>query len=360
MSTAPRVLVLSGGLIHLVNQLAVVLERPELRGGAAEIALLLTGAITWDPLRLAEQHRAIERWLEQLRQLDPEAMAPVHLVREPETLEPDTYDLACLNNQWQQVQRDPCEQLGIPTWLICGDGLGIYYRCARELKAILPSLLNRPIPEPGRRVHTVLEGAQPHWHRPHGPVDPVPLGTRARLFEALVASFGAACQPFVEACLAATQPERALWLCSLPNLAHQFPGERLPPELLEAWIAQLSGFDPSLDRLLLLEHPKAPASGSFGPEPPAGVAAVLRSAVPVEVLVRTLQQAAPGRRLVVAGLTSALYGVRSLSGAEVVWLGLRPLWTHNPRYRHHPLEFLHRLVRVRRMAWLTQRLVTPC
>lgn len=180
MSTAPRVLVLSGGLIHLVNQLAVVLERPELGGGAAEIALLLTGAITWDPLRLAEQHGAIERWLEQLRQLDPEAMAPVHLVREPEALEPGTYDLACLNNQWQQVQRDPCERLGIPTWLICGDGLGLYYRCARELKAILPSLLNRPIPEPGRRVHTVLEGAQPHWHRPHGPVDPVPLVTQRR------------------------------------------------------------------------------------------------------------------------------------------------------------------------------------
>jgi hypothetical protein len=78
------------------------------------------------------------------------------------------------------------------------------------------------------------------------------------------------------------------------------------------------------------------------------------------VLVRALERAAPGRRLVVAGLTSALYGVRSLSGAEVLWLGLRPLWTHNPRYRHHPLEFLHRLVRVRRMAWLTQRVVTPC
>ncbi|EAQ75527.1 MULTISPECIES: hypothetical protein [unclassified Synechococcus] len=360
MSPPPRVLVLSGGLIHLANQLAVVLERPELRGGAAEISVLLTGAITWDPLRLAEQHRAIERWLEQLRQLDSQRLASVQLIRKPETLEPGTFDLACLNNQWQQVQRDPCEQLEIPTWLICGDGLGLYYRCARELKAIPPSLLNLPIREPGRRVHTALVGAQPCWHRPHGPIDPVPLGTRARLFEALVASFSEACKPFVEDCLAATRPDRALWLCSLPNLAHQFPGTRLPPELLGAWIDQLPGFDPSLDRLLLIEHPKAPTAGSLGSEPPPGVVAVLRSAVPVEVLVRALERAAPGRRLVVAGLTSALYGVRSLSGAEVVWLGLRPLWTHNPRYRRHPLEFLHRLVRVRRMAWLTRRLVTPC
>ncbi|MCP9799744.1 hypothetical protein [Synechococcus sp. RedBA-s] len=360
MSPAARALVLSGGLIHLVNQLAVVLERPELRGGAAEIALLLTGAITWDPLRLAEQHGAIERWLEQLRQLDPPAMAPVHLVMKPEELRPGRFDLACLNNQWQRVQREPCERLEIPTWLICGDGLGLYYRCARELKAILPSLLNRPIPEPHRRVHTALEGPQPCWHRPHGPIDPVPLSTRSRLFEALVASFDGACAAFVEACLAATRPERPLWLCSLPNLAHQFPKERLPPALLAAWIGQLPGFDPALDRLVLIEHPKAPNAGSFGPETPQGVAAVLRSAVPVEVLVRALEQAAPGRRLVVAGLTSAVYGVRSLSGAEVVWLGLGPLWAHNPRYRRHPLEFLHRLVRVRRMAWLTRRLVTPC
>lgn len=356
----PRVLVLSGGLIHLVNQLAVVLERPELRRGPADIALLLTGAITWDPLRLAEQHGAIERWLEQLRQVDPRGMAPVHLIREPEALEPGAWDLACLNNQWQRLQREPCERLRIPTWLVCGDGLGLYYRCARELRAILPSLLNRPIPEPGRRVHTVLEGAQPRWHRPHGPVDPVPLHTRSQLFEALVASFEMATEPFVETCLAATRPDRALWLCSLPNLAHQFPGERLPSALMEAWIARLPGFDPSIDRLLLIEHPKAPPTGSFGPELPDGVAAVLRSAVPVEVLVRALEQAVPGRRLVVAGLTSALYGVRSLSGAEVVWLGLGPLWAHNPRYRRHPLEFLHRLVRVRRMSWLTRRLPPPC
>jgi hypothetical protein len=283
----------------------------------------------------------------------------VRLIREPQTLRPGTWDLACLNNQWQRVQREPIEQLEIPVWLVCGDGLGIYYRTARELKAILPSLLNRPIPEPGRRVRTVLEGAQPIWHRPPPPVDPVPLPTRRRLFAALVTSFAAACAPLAQACLEGSEPERPLWLCSLPNLAHQFPGERLPPELLRDWLKRLPGFEPGRDRLVLIEHPKAPAAGSFGPAPPAGVIA-LRSAVPVEVLVRALEQAEPGRRLVVAGLTSALYGVRSLTGAEVIWLGLGPLWRHNPRYRRHPGEFLHRLVRVRRMAWLTRRLEGPC
>jgi hypothetical protein len=55
----------------------------------------------------------------------------------------------------------------------------------------------------------------------------------------------------------------------------------------------------------------------------------------------------------VAGLTSALYGVRQLTGASVVWLPLAPLWRWNPGYRRRPLEFLHRCLRVRRMALLT-------
>jgi hypothetical protein len=47
-----RVLVLTGGLIHLVHQLAVVADLPETRGGGAE--------------RLAEQHQVIQAWLGRL------------------------------------------------------------------------------------------------------------------------------------------------------------------------------------------------------------------------------------------------------------------------------------------------------
>jgi hypothetical protein len=45
--------------------------------------------------------------------------------------------------------------------------------------------------------------------------------------------------------------------------------------------------------------------------------------------------------------------VRQLTGASVVWLPLAPLWRWNPGYRRRPLEFLHRCLRVRRMALLT-------
>jgi hypothetical protein len=52
-------------------------------------------------------------------------------------------------------------------------------------------------------------------------------------------------------------------------------------------------------------------------------------------------------------MTSALYGVRQLTGVAVAWLPLQPLWRHNPHYRRRPLEFLHRSLRLARMALLT-------
>ncbi len=370
----PRVLVLSGGLIHLVNQLAVVASLPEARGQAVDVGLVLTGVLTWDPQGLAAQHRAIGRWLEVLRQRDPRRYGTVRLVSDPEALRPGDWDLACLNNLWQESQRALALRLAIPTLVVCGDGLGLYYRTARELRALLPSLLGRPIPEPGWQVHYSLRGPQPRWHRP----PPVPLAAarpplsadeRPLLFAALVASQAEDCRPLVMTILepragaagaeTADRPGRPLWLSTVPNLAHQFPERRIPVAVLERWLDQLrrrAGFDPGRDRLVLIDHPKAPPGGSFGPELPAAVTGPIRSAVPVEVLVRALEAAAPGRPIVVAGLTSALYGVRSLTGAAVLWLGLGPLWRHNPFYRRRPLEFLHRLVRVRRMAWLTRRL----
>lgn len=129
--------------------------------------------------------------------------------------------------------------------------------------------------------------------------------------------------------------------------------------MLESWLRQLDrwhGFDRHRDALLLIEHPKAPAQGSFGPDLPAGLRGRIRSAVPLEVLVRALEEAAPGRSIVVAGMSSALYGVRCLTGAAVVWLSLAPLWSGNRLYRRRPLEFLHRAIRVRRMAQLTAQL----
>ena len=52
-------------------------------------------------------------------------------------------------------------------------------------------------------------------------------------------------------------------------------------------------------------------------------------------------------------LFRSLYGVRCLTSAAVVWLSLAPLWWGNPLYRRQPLEFLHRWLRVSRMAWIT-------
>jgi hypothetical protein len=66
-----------------------------------------------------------------------------------------------------------------------------------------------------------------------------------------------------------------------------------------------------------------------------------------------LREARPQSPIHVCGMTSALYGARRLNGAEVIWLPLAPLWAHNPRYRRSPLEFLHRSLRLARMAGLT-------
>ena len=71
------------------------------------------------------------------------------------------------------------------------------------------------------------------------------------------------------------------------------------------------------------------------------------------MLIALLQEARPQAQVVVCGMTSALYGVRRLNGAPVVWLSLLPLWRHNPHYRRRPLEFLHRSLRMARMALLT-------
>jgi hypothetical protein len=361
-SAAPaRALVLTGGLIHLVHQLAVVRELPEVAGGGATIAVLITGVLNRDPPALAALQAEMARWFAELAAADPRGFGGLRLLPDAGDLRPGEWDLACVNSQWLQGQRSVVERLGIPRLLVGGDGLGIYYRCARELRAVLPSLLRLPIADPGVQVSYVLSGHQPCWHRPPIAAAPPPLARRSQLFASLVASQAAAVPPAMDLCLAAGAPGRPLWLLSVPNLAHQFPGARLPRSVLQRWRRQLErrwGFDPARDRLVLIDHPKAPPGGSFGPDTQAEpwLAGPLRSAVPLEVLVRQLEGAVPSRPIVVAGLTSALYGVRSLTGARVVWLALAPLWRANPQYRRRPLEFLHRLVRVRRMELLTAQL----
>jgi len=361
------VLVLTGGLIHLVHQLAVVRELPELAAASAPageavppaIGVLITGVLRRDPVALAGLHGAIERWFALLRQSDPAAFGGLHLLPDESTAEAERWSIVCLNNQWVEGQRRVIARLDLRDWVVCGDGLGIYYRCARELRALLPSLLNRPIPEPGRRVRYVLSGRQPLWHRPPIPALPPPERRRVELFEVLVASQEEAAAPAVQVCLEAADAApagRPLWLCSVPNLAHQFPGGRIPMAVLEPWRRQLErrhGFDPACDRLVLIDHPKAPPQGSFGPRSEPWLAGPLRTPVALEVLVELLNRRRSGRPVVVAGLTSALYGVRRLTGAEVVWLGLAPLWQANPLYRRKPLEFLHRGLRVARMARIT-------
>ena len=355
----PRVLVLSGGLIHLVHQLAVVRELPELERGAeaAPIAVLITGVLRRDGAGLARLEAVIGRWFAQLRRSDPRGFGGLRLVNDEAGLEPGAWDLACLNNQWQRAQRAPIERLGIRRLLVCGDGLGLYYRCARELRALAPSLLGQPIAEPGRSVSYVLSGRQPRWHQPPQAALPPPLERRSALFAALVASLREEAEPLVERCLAAAPADRPVWLCSVPNLAHQFPGGAMPAAVLERWGRALAGgrpgFDRSRDRLVLIEHPKAPPAGSFAGPAPTWLGESLRAPVPLEVLVCLVRERAPQRPVLVAGLTSALYGVRALSEAGVVWLPLAPLWWTNPRYWRQPLEFLHRLLRVHRMALLT-------
>ncbi len=348
---APRVLVLSGGLIHLVHQLAVVREWTE----PAEVAVLITGVLRRDGAALARLEGMLEAWFTALRRDDPAGFAGLRLVRDAADLEPQGWTLACLNNQWQQAQREPIARLGIRRLLVCGDGLGLYYRCARELRAIAPSLLGLPIREPGRQVRYVLSGRQPRWHRPPRPAETVPLARRRTLFNALVASLRAGAQPLVAQLLAAAPADRPLWLCSVPNLAHQFPQQRIAPAVLEHWRGQLErrhGFRGDVDRLLLLEHPKAPAEGSFGPLQQPWLAGPLRSGLPLEVLIALLQEARPEAEIRVCGMTSALYGVSRLNGTPVVWLSLLPLWQHNHHYRRRPLEFAHRSLRLARMALL--------
>ena len=366
----PRILVATGGLIHLVHQLAVIAALPEVTalaelqaghdhnaaGAPPSIGIWLTGVIRNDPGGLAALETAIERWLVLLRSQGAACFGAIHLLPQGPEATAECWDLLCLNNQWQQAQRQPLERGSIRQLVVCGDGLGVYYRCARELRAILPSLLNRPIAEPGRQVRYVLNGRQPLWHRPpQAPLQP-PQGRGAQLFDLLVQSQRAAAQHSLEFCLTATNAQRPLWICSVPNLAHQFGDRHIPFAVLVSWQRQLqrrSGFDPTRDRLLLIDHPKAPPDGSFGRIELPWLAGPLRSAVSLEVMVRLLQEQRPGGRIVVAGLTSALYGVRQLTTGEVSWLSLGPLWRHNPLYRQKPLEFLHRCLRVARMALLT-------
>ncbi len=375
MSAAPgrprRILVLSGGLIHLVHQLAVLRSLQPSPPATAEpadahddaaclpparITVLITGVLSRNPAALAALQDTIEPWFERLRQQPDGALAGLRLIRHSEALPPGPWDLVCLNNQWQSNQREWMERLEIPALLVTGDGLGLYYRCARELRAVLPSLLGLPIREPGRAVRYVLSGRQPRWHRPPLPPQPAPLVERRRLFALLVDSLRDQGAADLEACLELWAEDRPLWLCSVPNLAHQFPQGRIAPAVLEHWRRQLQrrhGFRPDLDRLLLIDHPKAPPDGSFGALQEPWQAGPLRSSLPLEVLIARLQENRPGAPIVVCGMTSALYGVRHLTDARVVWLPLLPLWRHNPNYRRKPLEFLHRSLRLARMALLT-------
>ena len=356
-SPPPRILVLTGGLIHLVHQLAVANtlfpegERP------ARIHILITGVLRRKPEALAGIHREIGAWLAVLRQALPRSHGGVQLVEEPADLEPGPWDWALLNNQWLETQRQVIDQLGIQRILVCGDGLGVYYRCPRELRALVPSLLGLPIREPGRTVRYVLSGRQPRWHRPPLPPDPAPQACCRKLFGTLVEALRERGRSEPGAVLQHARPQRPLWLCSMPNLAHQFPGERMPQEVLRSWASDLQreGFQPGIDRLQLVDHPKAPAGGSFGPLTEPWLAPPLQSSLPLEVLIALLEEARPKGGIVVCGMTSALYGVRALTKARVSWLGMAPLWRHNPRYRSKPLEFLNRALRKKRMAWLTDR-----
>lgn len=357
----PRILVLTGGLIHLVHQLAVVSTLLPDRVDGAPIAILITGVLRKQPAALAGMHGEIGRWVSLLRRRLPEAFGALQLVESAEELEPGRWDWALLNSQWLTSQRQVIEQLGIRQLVVCGDGLGVYYRCPRELRAIVPSLLGRPIAEPGCLVRYVISGRQPRWHRPPLPPEPVPEARRRQLFLSLVEALRQNGTAEVAHCLSHAIADRPLWLCSVPNLAHQFPGQRLPQAVLRQWCRQLQrqGFRPEIDRLQLVDHPKAPEGGSFGPLTEPWLAPPLRSSLPLEVLIRLVQEAHPEGTVVVCGMTSALYGVRELTAAKVSWLGLAPLWRHNPLYRRRPLEFLHRGLRKQRMALLTAQLDAP-
>ncbi|MBM5817662.1 MAG: hypothetical protein FJ083_14075, partial [Cyanobacteria bacterium K_Offshore_surface_m2_239] len=122
-STPPRILVLTGGLIHLVHQLAVVCalllegvdgEAPfaaeaPLAGGAP-IAILFTGVLRKQPAALEALQAELERWLALLRRQRPE-FRRIQVVEAPEALAPGAWDLAVLNNQWLVGQREVVERL---------------------------------------------------------------------------------------------------------------------------------------------------------------------------------------------------------------------------------------------------------
>jgi hypothetical protein len=186
----------------------------------------------------------------------------------------------------------------------------------------------------------------------------VPHAGRRLLFELLVDSLRHHRDDLLQTCLPIWDSDRPLWLLSVPNLAHQFPQGRIAAAVLRHWYRHLErrhGFDRGRDRLLLIDHPKAPPDGSFGPCEEPWLAGPLRSTLPLEVMIRLLQEARPGAPVVVCGMTSALYGARHLNGAQVAWLPLAPLWHHNPGYRRKPVEFLHRGLRLGRMALLTRQ-----
>lgn len=359
-SRSPRILVLTGGLIHLVHQLAVANTLVPEGEGPSKVSILITGVLRRKPEALSDIHGEIGAWLAVLRQRLPERYGGVHLVEQPEALGPGPWQWGLVNNQWLESQRQVIKELEIGNVVVCGDGLGVYYRCARELRALAPSLLGLPIPEPGRTVRYVLSGRQPRWHRPPLRALPVPLAGRRELFDTLVEALRERGQSELEAVLRQANPRRPLWLCSVPNLAHQFPGERIPQEVLRSWggALQREGFNPGIDQLQLMDHPKAPSGGSFGPVTEPWLAPPLRSSLPLELLIALLEEARPEGGIVVCGMTSALYGVRALTGATVRWLGLAPLWWFNPLYRQQPLEFLHRGLRKARMEWLTRQLST--
>lgn len=124
----PRILVLTGGLIHLVHQLAVANTLLPAHGGPAPISIGITGVLRQQSEALASLHGEIQRWLRLLRQQQPETFGALQLMEQEEELEAGPWDWALLNSQWLVSQRQVVERLGIRQLVVCGDGLGVYYR----------------------------------------------------------------------------------------------------------------------------------------------------------------------------------------------------------------------------------------
>ncbi len=321
-----RVLMLSGGLVHVVHQLAV---RDQLGLATAPTTVLFTGVLRLrHPERLeALQERArgwLSPWGIQVATELPEGPWPVVL----------------LNNEWQHWQTHLCEQVQPCQRWICGDGLGLYYRCRDEWEALASSLADlwrRPAAEPGRGY--ALAGPQPFWHRPPGPYLQVEPWRWQTWFDRLLCS----APPPLE-----HDPLRHArhGVLALPSLGEEFPGRSLPLELLLAWRRRLP--QPQLP-LLVLDHPKAPPGGSFGHQSlPARIHLQPPGPEPLEVwLAQRRSQVAW-----VAGLSSALYGVQQLLHLPIQVLPAASLWRHNPLYR--PLSAAYRLrwLRIQRLRWL--------